>query len=188
MTDEDILDAARASILAHGWSRTTASDIARRAGISRMTLYRRWADMGALLGDLLTREWLGTLAGVRGLQSSTPEGIAGAVVTAVRALRRNELLARIIELDPQLLLPYLLERPGRSQALVIDALATTIRRGQRTGGLRRGRPEAMARAVVLAAHGFTLSAGTMSGDGAGGGDPARFDRELRTMVAGYLRP
>ncbi len=53
------LDAARASILAVGWSRTTLTDIARRAGVSRMTLYRRWPEMNALLGDLMTREWGG---------------------------------------------------------------------------------------------------------------------------------
>src|SRR5918911_3678343 len=53
------LDAARESILAVGWSRTTLTDIARRAGVSRMTLYRKWPDMGALLADLMTREWAG---------------------------------------------------------------------------------------------------------------------------------
>ena len=43
------LDAARESILAVGWSRTTLTDVARRAGVSRMTIYRKWPDMGALL-------------------------------------------------------------------------------------------------------------------------------------------
>src|SRR4051794_13714743 len=55
---EDVyLDAARDAILAVGWSRTTLTDIARRAGVSRMTLYRRWPDTQTLLADLMTREW-----------------------------------------------------------------------------------------------------------------------------------
>src|SRR3954466_3867738 len=53
------LDAARDCILAVGWSRTTLTEVARRAGVSRMTIYRRWPDMRALLGDLMTREWSG---------------------------------------------------------------------------------------------------------------------------------
>ena len=54
---EGYLDAARESIFAVGWRRTTLTDIARRAGVSRMTIYRRWDDMQTLLADLLVREW-----------------------------------------------------------------------------------------------------------------------------------
>src|ERR1700709_2531162 len=60
--EDAYLDAARGAILAVGWSRTTLTDIARRAGVSRMTLYRRWPDTQTLLADLMTREW-GRVAG-----------------------------------------------------------------------------------------------------------------------------
>jgi AcrR family transcriptional regulator len=56
------LDAARACILDVGWRRTTLTEVARRAGVSRMTIYRSWADMPTLLGDLMTREWTGLVA------------------------------------------------------------------------------------------------------------------------------
>ena len=58
------LDAARACILDVGWRRTTLTEVARRAGVSRMTIYRAWADMPTLLGDLMTREWAGVVDGV----------------------------------------------------------------------------------------------------------------------------
>jgi AcrR family transcriptional regulator len=51
------LDAARECILDVGWRRTTLTEVARRAGVSRMTIYRTWADMPQLLSDLMTREW-----------------------------------------------------------------------------------------------------------------------------------
>src|SRR6476619_6964707 len=57
--DDALLDAARASIVAVGWKRSTLTDVARRAGVSRMTIYRSWPDMQTLLGDLMTREWSG---------------------------------------------------------------------------------------------------------------------------------
>ena len=44
--DDVLLDAARACVLAVGVRRTTFSDVARRAGVSRMTLYRRMARYG----------------------------------------------------------------------------------------------------------------------------------------------
>ena len=56
------LDAARACILDVGWRRTTLTEVAKRAGVSRMTIYRAWSDMGSLLGDLMTREWVGIAA------------------------------------------------------------------------------------------------------------------------------
>src|SRR4051794_22183787 len=56
------LDAARDCILDVGWRRTTLTEVARRAGVSRMTIYRTWSDMPQLLGDLMTREWGGVVA------------------------------------------------------------------------------------------------------------------------------
>ncbi len=55
------LDAARDCILDVGWRRTTLTEVARRAGVSRMTIYRTWGDMPTLLGDLMTREWAGVV-------------------------------------------------------------------------------------------------------------------------------
>src|SRR5690242_15411032 len=94
-SSEDLaLDAARESILAVGWSRTTLTDVARRAGLSRMTLYRRWPEMNALLGDLMAREWDGlvTLPAGTDPRADLIEGVVG----TVRALRENELFTRIV--------------------------------------------------------------------------------------------
>src|SRR5689334_9078029 len=102
------LDAARACILDVGWKRTTLTEVARRAGVSRMTIYRTWADMPTLLGDLMTREWEGVVdaavADTRDLASV--EALVQTVVRTVRLLRENELFVRIVEVDPELILPY----------------------------------------------------------------------------------
>ena len=178
------LDAARESILAVGWSRTTLTEVARRAGVSRMTLYRTWPDMGSLLADLMTREW-SDLVQVDTSDANALDRLVRSCVATVRAVRRNSLFARIVELDPELLLPYLLDRPGRSQRLVIDAIAELVRVGQAADEVRAGKPERIARAVVLACHGFTLSARTMTG---GGVSEAQLDAELAAMLEGYLQP
>ncbi|TWH04671.1 TetR family transcriptional regulator [Nocardioides sp. J9] len=180
------LDAARECILDVGWKRTTLTEVARRAGVSRMTIYRAWPDMPALLGDLMTREWGGLVA--RGVDLSgppTPQQVADAVAATVEALRDNELFTRIVELDPELILPYLLARRGRSQELVIGVLAGAVADGQRAGTIRSGDPVTIARGVVLAAHGFVLSAHTMVDDAV---DTAALDAELRTLVVRSLTP
>ncbi len=183
-SSEDLaLDAAREAILAVGWSKTTLTDIARRAGLSRMTLYRRWPEMNALLGDLMTREWdqLITLPAGADARAAIVDG----VVATVAALRENELFARIVELDPQMLLPYLLERTGRSQDHVLDLLVTGISAGQQAGAVRDGDPRLLARTLVLTAHGFTLSARTMTTNRIGTAD---LDRELAALLERYLTP
>jgi AcrR family transcriptional regulator len=185
--DDALLDAARAGILAVGWRRTTLTDVARRAGVSRMTIYRRWPDMQTLLADLMTREWAVVVEdSALGADASPLQRVAGGVAATVAGLRGNELFAKILEVDPELLLPYLLDRRGRTQDAILGLVEAVIVEGQADGSVRAGSPRLLARSLMLAAHGFALSAQTMTGpDGPGEAD---LDAELRTLVERYLRP
>ncbi|MGN6612838.1 MAG: TetR/AcrR family transcriptional regulator [Angustibacter sp.] len=183
-----MLDAARECILAVGWKRTTLTDVARRAGVSRMTIYRSWPDMQTLLADLMTREWSGVASAAA--QAAAGEGTAAqrlvtGVVGTVRAVRANPLLRRIIDVDPELLLPYLLDRPGRSQEAILGLLEHAIRDGQRDGSIRLADASRLARTVLLAAHGATISAQTMADDDA---ELDRLVDELGTLVERYVAP
>ncbi|MBO1767892.1 TetR/AcrR family transcriptional regulator [Allobranchiibius sp. GilTou38] len=184
--EESLLDAARDCVLAVGWRRTTVTDVARRAGVSRMTFYRRWPDMTALTADLMTREFAGAGSSVRG-RSADDEvdaaSIAARVSSAVTEIRKDPLFQKIIDVDPELLLPYLLDRRGRAQDIMLAALVDRIREGQRSGGVRSGRPEVLARTVLLICHGFVISAQTMQ-DSRYSDRIAR--RELTQAVESYL--
>ena len=179
------LDAARACILDVGWRRTTLTEVARRAGVSRMTIYRTWADMPTLLGDLMTREWAGVVSTqVAAAESATSlERLVEGIVGTARMLRVNELFVRIVELDPELILPYLFSRRGRSQDLILTITVEAIEAGQADGSVRAGDPKAMARAVLLAVHGFVLSAHTMADDGV---REDALDDELITLLTRSL--
>ena len=193
--DDGYLDAAREAILAVGWSRTTLTDIARRAGVSRMTLYRRWPDTQTLLADLMTREWGFVVEEAVAADDETGvrTRISRGIVATVQALRENALLRRIIDVDPEVLLPYLLDRRGRSQEMVAEGLAALVAEGQQDGTVRAGEPVVLARSLVLAAHGFTLSAHTMLDDPTSSGhardaDVSALDEELGWLVERYLQP
>lgn len=183
--EDPFLDAARESILAVGWRRTTLTDVARRAGVSRMTIYRRWPDMQALLGDLLVREW-GSLVDDALLDAGELPSltrISRGVTGTVAALRANPVFQRILDVDPELLLPYLLERRGRNQEHVLDLLSAAISNGQGDGSVRPGDADLLARALLLALHGFVISRATMADV-----PPDALDGELTTLVERYLRP
>ncbi len=182
------LDAARDCILDVGWRRTTLTDVARRAGVSRMTIYRTWADMAALLGDLMTREWSELVE----WPSTTRQPVQGPlsvlradVVQLVQRLRANDLFMRIVELDPELILPYLFSRRGRAQEAVLARIAATIRQGQRVGAFRPGDAGILARTILLAAQGFVLSAQTMVDDDV---SLPQLDTELGHLVERVLAP
>lgn len=206
--DQAYLDAARASILAVGWRRTTLTDVAKRAGVSRMTLYRRWPDMPGLLGDLMLREWGTLVAAEMQVDPTDPtdptdpavrlgrHAIAAAVVRCTSAVRENALFRKIVEVDPDLLLPYLFERRGRTQDLVLDTLADVLGRAQtrdETDRVRAGDPLTLATGVLLTLHGFLFSAPTMTSPPTDTTDPARpdlatLDAELAHLIERYLAP
>src|SRR5689334_6696530 len=125
------LDAARDCILDVGWRRTTLTEVARRAGGSRMT--REW---GGVVADALAEE---------DKDAPTAERLVGDIVAVVQRLRDNELFVRIVDLDAELILPYLFSRRGRSQDGILELTVAALRDAQAEGAVREGNPVAMAR-------------------------------------------
>lgn len=184
---ELLLDAAREALLAVGWRRTTLTDIAGRAGVSRMTVYRHYPDMPALLGDLMTREWTGLIerVGAEAARADDPvDRVARTLADAVTATRHNELFRRIVDVDPDLLLPYLVDRRGRTQQAVLDLLVSQIRDAQEAGAARDGDPELLARALMLTAQGFLISIHTMTDETV---TESHLGDELADLISRYLR-
>ena len=150
-----------------------------------MTIYRAWPDMQALLADLMTREWQQMTGSVITGPVQTAEDLADVVVSVSKVVRTNDLFRKILEVDPEQVLPYLLQRAGRSQLAVLDLLVPAIAAGQANGTIRAGSPQAIARTLLLAAHGLTLSGHTMTTDDVTEDD---LDAEFRTILLKGLLP
>ncbi len=186
--DTAILDAAAECVLAFGVRRTSLSDVARRAGVSRPTVYRRWPDLTALVADLMTREWARTFAAAapdRAEFGSAREFAAGSIVAAVHALRGHPLLAKIIDVDPELLQPYIFDRLGAGQRMALEFITAQVAAGQADGSVRAGDPATLALVVLLAVQSLVFS-GRVAATAAGGSDA--LDAELAVLINGYLRP
>ncbi|MEW1685931.1 TetR/AcrR family transcriptional regulator [Streptomyces sp. T12] len=191
-SDNDaVLDAVRDCVLAVGVRRTTLTDVARRAGVSRMTLYRRWPDVRSLVGDLMTREWIAVATGAmpeRRPDVSARELLTEGLVDAVRDFVAHPLFRKILDVDPELLLPYVLDRRGASQEALLELLAGVLREGHADGSVRTAHVERQARAVLLIVQSFTLSLRTMTDEDDPELSAEAFLGELRSVLERTLTP
>ncbi|WP_328862680.1 TetR/AcrR family transcriptional regulator [Streptomyces sp. NBC_00306] len=186
-----VLDAARDCVLAVGVRRTTLTDVARRAGVSRMTLYRRWPDVRTLVGDLMTREWIAVAQGALPQADDaapTRDRLVDGLAAGAQAFRAHPLFRKIIDVDPELLLPYLLDRRGATQDALLELIVTAVEEGQADGSLRRDHAVRQARSLLLVVQGFTLSLRTMTDDSEPDLTAAAFQQELRTVLERMLAP
>ena len=96
-TSQRILEAALREASTVGLARLTVEDVVRRAGVARMTVYRRFPRRDDLVGALVRRETQRFLAAVAdGIeQADDPrDGVAEAFIAAARFARRHPILRR----------------------------------------------------------------------------------------------
>ncbi|MCW2999700.1 MAG: transcriptional regulator, TetR family [Solirubrobacterales bacterium] len=183
--DGALLDAARACVMAVGMRRTTLTDVARRAGVSRMTVYRRFPDVEALLQALMTREFLAVLTDIVQVQAPTArERMALGATRGVRALSEHPLFNRLMDVDPELLMPYAFHRYGAFQRAVLIAFAALIREGIQEGSIRDEDPELLAVTLELMLRGAVLGARTEEV----AADRAAICEQLGAMIDRALAP
>jgi AcrR family transcriptional regulator len=183
--EERILDAAYELLLAIGMRRMTMADIARHAEVSRATLYRRWPNVQAVVAALMTREW--TTALVSAFQPDAIDGrsrLVEGVVEVVAHTRIHPLMRKIIELDPEFLTPYLLERRGSSTVAHLTLVEEGIKQGQADGSIRDGDPDWLSRQIILVSLASAVSGPVL----AEATEYNQLDEELRVMLTRYLAP
>ena len=93
------------------------------------------------------------------------------------------MLRKVIDAEPELLLPYVLGRMGSTQRLARANIARDVAEGQVDGSIRAGDPRVIAHALLLTAQSFVLSGDTAEDIAPG----ALFD-ELERLVDAALRP
>jgi len=134
---ERILDAALALVGEGGLRAVSMDRVAARAGVGRMTVYRRFGERARLVQALAVRETRRGLAGVAAAQADPRLGaadrIAEGFVAALRVAREEPFFARM----PALEVLGALNQPGEETVqMVRDFIAGFIREGQARGELR----------------------------------------------------
>jgi AcrR family transcriptional regulator len=177
-----ILDAAAHCVIAYGVDRVTLAEIARRARVSRPTVYRRWPDTRSVLAALLTARIVGALSAVpsRGVGR---EKVVDRILAVAEHLRNDKVVMSVLQQAPQLTNVYLTERLGTSQQILIDTLAADIKLAQEAGSVRSGEPRQLAAMCLLIARATLQSAQIVAAIL----DTRALDRELAHCLDGYLK-
>jgi AcrR family transcriptional regulator len=181
--EDRILDAAAACVLANGVERMTLTDIARRARVSRPTIYRRWPDIRHVVADLLTARIAGVLDEVPA-SGIGREALVERIVAVAEYLRRDEVVLSVIHNAPNMAMVYITERLGTSQQILIDALSHAIKLGQDEGSVRAGDPRQLAAMCLLITQSAIQSAQMVAPIL----DAQALTVELGHSLNGYLKP
>jgi hypothetical protein len=80
------------------------------------------------------------------------------MVEVVRRLPDAQLFQRVVDVDPELLLPYLTDRIGATQRLAIGQVRRMLGEGVADGSIRRADLDTLALTAVMAATPFVVSA------------------------------
>jgi AcrR family transcriptional regulator len=169
-----------------GVRRTTLTDVARRAKVSRMTLYRMVPDVEALILTVMTGDFAALLLDAESAVARRRTARARLVAMTVDVARRlpeEPLFRRVIDVDPDLLLPYLTERVGSTQRLAISHVERIVSAGHADGSIRKSDPAVTATALLVAVAPFVISARLLDGIGR-----ERVLEELALGLEGWLRP
>jgi len=143
-----ILDAAASCLLALGVERVTLAAIARRAGVSRPTVYRRWPDSRSVIAAVLTSRV--TDAWAQAPDSGTGrQALVMRIVAMAARLRHDEVVMQVLFDAPELAMVYIAERMGDSQRRLVDVAAVELAAAQAEGSVRPGDPRQLAAMCLL---------------------------------------
>jgi AcrR family transcriptional regulator len=125
-TTEAILDAAVVEFEQHGFRRVALDDVARRARISRTTIYRRFSNKDELVAAVIERENTRLFADVaRELKQAGPQSnyYVEAFTLSILKFRRHRVLDRMMTDEPGLVL----QLAGQHHGAAIERMAEALR-------------------------------------------------------------
>jgi AcrR family transcriptional regulator len=109
-TRRQIVDAAYEAVTVYGITRLSLADVAKRARLSRQTLYRYFPSKDSLLEAVVEREeerFRGRIRAAVADAAGPQEALEAAIVATLEGLRTHPLVERLLETEPETLVPYL---------------------------------------------------------------------------------
>lgn len=182
-TRKRILDAALALFLDFGTRRTTIEDVARRAGTGRATVYRAFADKGALVQAVLLRECALAMRDIalrlEQIEDADQRFIEAFVLT-VHGARNNPLVQRLFDIEAEWLLPYFTVNGGPVLDLARSYTAERFREAQARGYFTGVDADDAAELCMRLFHSLVLTPGDRVS--------ARDEQSLRRYAGEFLLP
>jgi AcrR family transcriptional regulator len=120
-----ILDAALVEFERHGFQRVALDDVARRAGVSRTTIYRRFANKDELVAAVVERENVVLFADIAAelTRAEKPANYyVEAFTQSILMFRRHRVLNQMMTEEPALVLDLARRHYGAAIERMADAL------------------------------------------------------------------
>ena len=179
---ERILDAALELAAAFGLRRLTMDDVATRAQVGRMTVYRRFGSHAKLVDALAVRECrrcLETIAASVDPDAPADERLAKLFTATLEVIREHPLLERLARVEPEALLREMSRDGSEVFELIHGFLAGLIREGQAAGELAAGDAELLAELGIRLGVSFVV----MPDSRLARGDRRATEEAVRTILA-----
>lgn len=155
-----ILDAALEQFTTFGLRRSSVDDVAKRAGVSRVTVYRRFQSKDGLVEACLLREGSRFFQKLDSAVASLPtmeDRVVEGFVVALRYTRAHPLFGGLLRLEPEVVLPYFTVQGGPHLEATTDCLTAHLRRAQQAEGRPDSDPRPVVELMVRVAVSFLLN-------------------------------
>lgn len=151
-TAQAILDAVVIEAAASGVTRLKIDAIARRAGVSRVTVYRRFGDLDGLLEAVTMREGKtmadGIFRAVDGIGEPTGRLVEG-FVACMRMAREHPVIARTAALEPDRLIAAGMADDAALLRLGSSVIAQLLREDQTNGHATHLDPDEAGQTIAM---------------------------------------
>ncbi len=182
---ERVIEATYACVARWGISKTTVEDVGRKAGVSRATVYRYFpGGRDELVSSVITWEYgrfFRRLYDAVQDATSLEEVMERGLMFAHRAIVEHEVLQRVLETEPELLLPNLTVEAHRTTGLIAEFLLPYLVVHGVTPGVN---PEEAAEFLARMVLSYIASPGRWDLN-----DPDQVSELVRAeLLAGMVRP
>lgn len=181
--NERVLNAARREFEMVGIRRASVIDIARRARVSRATLYRRFRDKDSLVTAVLAQDAMAALGRIDAATTAATDATEAIVtigVTALRELRQQPILSRLLDTEPEELYHWAVGNGEVLLALGRTFVAPRLRELRPVSSLPADDVEVGAEMLVRLWTSLTLTPG--------GVIPAEDDEQVAAFLRRYIVP
>ncbi|MFB7918829.1 TetR/AcrR family transcriptional regulator [Streptomyces sp. NPDC056061] len=158
--NEQILDAAREQFMTFGLRRSTVDDVAKRAKVSRVTVYRRIGNKDSLVSACLLREYRRFVVEVDDAVAALPtteDRLVEGFATVLGHIREHPLIGGLLRLEPETMLPFLTLESGPALLAIREYLADRLRHARRAEGRPVSDPTPVAELMVRITVSFLLN-------------------------------